>query len=130
MADQSNFFPDDDDESLQDRVDQVNALCPIYFQWEWVKANKDHVDVFGDAIRAGEEYLKRSLGGSFMDYVILSQRSMQRFAYCLLESNSLLKSLAAMEQERRERAAREAFERMAASSPFPSSGDESENGPR
>jgi hypothetical protein len=57
-------------------------------EWEFTKANKDHVDAFGQPIADGEIYFKRQFGMGWQQNVKVSMLSMQGLLHVLFGTNS------------------------------------------
>lgn len=88
------------DSELQAYVELLNALEPeraySHTGWRQVKAQKEHLDIFGRVIAAGEYYFSR--GPDTLSDTKLSSWSMEALVNCVLEFNPFLKRLA---QERK-----------------------------
>ena len=61
--------------------------------WDTPKANKRHVDLFGDSIGYRELYFRKQPGGPFGDAIKLSRRSMEKLLYSVVEQMPLLQRL-------------------------------------
>ena len=72
----------------------LDAISDQTLPWQETKARKEHVDLFGEAIRPGKYYFKRSTGPGFHVVVKLSQASMNRVLYALFAGNLRLQRLA------------------------------------
>jgi hypothetical protein len=72
-----------------DRVDCFSALFPNR-PWQATTARKQHVDVFGVAIKSGETYYGQRGGKRYR----LSGLSMERLLYIFLDSSPALRELA------------------------------------
>jgi len=72
----------------------LDAISDQMLPWQETKARKEHVDLFGDLIRPGEYYFKRSTGSGFVEVVKLSQASMDRVLYALFAGNLRLQRIA------------------------------------
>jgi hypothetical protein len=75
------------EENFNKYLQLLNALSSEYSQWHYTTARKDHVDLFGGAIKHGEEYFKRGNGPAFSDVIKISQQSMDRLLYALFSWN-------------------------------------------
>jgi len=72
----------------------LDAISDQMLPWQETKARKEHVDLFGEAIRPGEYYFKRSTGPGFHEVVKLSPASMDRILYALFAGNLRLQRIA------------------------------------
>jgi hypothetical protein len=79
----------------------LNAFLPEVRGWRRIKARTAHEDLFGDEVRAGEEYYSRQAGMGFGDVLKLSQASMDRLLVAVFFANDGLRKIAAGETERR-----------------------------
>ncbi len=81
-------------DELNKKVEILNAFISEYFPWQLTRANKDHIDLFGETIEKGESYYKRQCGAAYDDVLKLSQLAMARLCHALFRSTSLLEPIA------------------------------------
>ena len=62
--------------------------------WSNPKAQKSHIDVFGEKISVGEYYFRFRMGTDFVNDIKLSNISMDKFLYVSFTSNPELEELA------------------------------------
>ena len=73
-----------------DEVTLLNTLVSYaHDDWREVRANKDHVDMFGDKVENGEWYWKRKSGAGFHCVDKLSDRSMDTFLHLVLKGTDV-----------------------------------------
>jgi len=100
------------EDELSEMFKKLDALSDQMRPWQETKARKEHVDLFGEMIRPGQYYFKRSTGHGFHDVVKLSQASLDRFLYALFAGNAQLQYIAGYLQEKRLNEMREAFSKV------------------
>lgn len=98
------FRLSNDNYSLDTKTKMINALdypynynpptLALVRRWEKVAAKKKHVDVFGDIILEGEDYIRKKLGDYDMEPTRLSIDSFNRLFNTLFENNPLLTRIA------------------------------------
>ena len=81
------------DRQFKNGLYRLNALNNMQ-SWSNPKAQKSHVDVFGDKISEGEYYFRFRLGREFYNDIKLSKSSMGKFLYVLFTSNPELEVFA------------------------------------
>lgn len=91
-----------DDEELANMVGLLNGLMPESFPFRWIKAPKEHEDLFGETISTGEDYLKRKTGPAWDNSVKLSQLSVERVFLSIFDDNPGLRKLAQQVNEQRQ----------------------------
>ena len=82
------------EKELHEMVDRINAFASEYSPWQFTKARKEHLDLFGEVIKPGEHYFKHGRGPAFDDVIKLSALSMERLCFALFESAIFLKPIA------------------------------------
>ena len=82
------------EEDFEKYLGRLNALTSEYTPWQHTKARKEHEDEFGDIIKEGEIYFKRSYGGGYDAVLKLSRRSMEILIDCVFNDNFFLESIA------------------------------------
>jgi hypothetical protein len=82
------------EEDFKKYLGRLNALTSEYTPWQDTKARKEHQDEFGDIIKEGDIYYKRSYGPSYSDVLKLSRRSIEIVIYCLFNGNFSLENIA------------------------------------
>ena len=91
------------DQEIRKLVEQLNALTDEWRQWTWVRARKEHRDLFGNAIRPGTDYLRREYGPAPHENVKVSHRSMSRMLQALIGGNPRLQMISDYLRQRIER---------------------------
>ena len=86
------YFIAEDDFELS--IARINALGNPYLKWQLTQARKNHTDEFGEIIKAGDDYYKKSSGPSYSDVVKLSRKSMNIFAFLYFLDTPGLRNLA------------------------------------
>lgn len=73
---------------------RLNGLFPSLQNWQSSKARKEHEDFFGEIIKRGEIYYKRSNGAGWDNEIKLSEKSMENIIYLIFDGNFPLQKLA------------------------------------
>ena len=103
----------DPEKEFDEQLRWLNAINSPYFPWKWTRANKEHVDQFGETIQSGELYLKRASGPG-VQVVKMSRRSMELFLDALFCGNEVGKGLCGAIADRSAKKEQEEFKRMVA----------------
>lgn len=77
----------DQEQEFRERLAMLNALTDVDFQWQWRTARKNHIDEFGDAVRAGEQYFRRDCVGAYHDVIKMSRASMEKLLEAMFRGN-------------------------------------------
>jgi hypothetical protein len=89
------------EKELHEMVNRINAFASEYSPWKLTQARKEHRDLFGEAIKPGEDYFKH--GSGFDDVIKLSALSMEKLCFALFESAIFLKPIADQILKQREK---------------------------
>jgi hypothetical protein len=68
--------------------------------WQESKAQKEHIDMFGETVHRGQYYFKRTIGPGFHNVLKLSQVSMDRLLHAVFADNKQLQFIAEQFQEK------------------------------
>lgn len=79
------------EKEFREAFEKFNALHG-YTDWKQTTARKGHEDLFGVQILEHEVYFKKSLGG-WSEVTKLSQTSMEKILYVVIELNPILAGL-------------------------------------
>ena len=71
------------DDQINDLTRKLNASYPDYFQWKKKKAQKVHIDMFGQQINDGDYYYRSKLDNNYSNDLKLSEQSMERMLYAI-----------------------------------------------
>jgi hypothetical protein len=82
------------EENFELALARLNALGDEFKPWALTQAQKNHTDEFGEVIKAGDDYYKKSIGQAFDNNVKLSKKSMVRFAYLYFMNSNALENIA------------------------------------
>lgn len=79
------------EEELSDMFKKLDAISDQRSgAWHESKAKKEHTDIFGETVRPGRYYFKRTIGPGFHNVVKLSQASMDRLLHAVFAGNPQL----------------------------------------
>lgn len=90
-------------EAFRTDVKRLNALFKQPYSWKNTQAIKGHTDQFGNKVKEGEVYYKRSYGMGYDDELKLSKASMQQILIALFSGNEPLCDFADEIIEQRQR---------------------------
>lgn len=62
---------------------KLNACYSDFSQWQLKKAQKKHIDMFGQQINTGDHYYRARTNADFSFDLKLSENSMERFLYLI-----------------------------------------------
>jgi hypothetical protein len=71
-------------EDFAEALKRLNALSGPAWHWQRTEAITDHIDEFGDQIKKGDAYYKRSHGGAFDATLKMSRGSMDKLLYAVI----------------------------------------------
>jgi len=100
------------EEEVREMVELINTFADEYSPWQSTQARKQHEDLFGEVIKAGEMYFKQQCGPAFHDVLKLSALSMERLCFVLFQSTVLLKPMARQLLEERRKRLFKAFRKI------------------
>ncbi len=66
------------DNEILKKIDILNAVNDINFQWQYRRAQKDHIDLFDKKIRKNERYFRLRMGGDYKNDLKLTHDSMTK----------------------------------------------------
>jgi len=82
------------DKAFQLALDRLNAIGDRHQPWQLTEAKKNHTDKFGQPIKFGEDYYKKSNGSAYGNDIKLSEKSIESFAYLFFLNTPQLINLA------------------------------------
>lgn len=74
-------------DQLNDLVRKLNACYPEYHHWSLKKAQKKHIDLFGQEINEGVYYYRARIDNNLSSDLKLSEQSMERLLYIIFINN-------------------------------------------
>lgn len=74
-------------DQLNDLLRKLNACYSDYFHWSLKKAQKKHIDLFGQEINEGVYYYRARIDNNLSSYLKLSEQSMERLLYVIFINN-------------------------------------------
>ena len=72
-----------EEKNIPELVRKLNETYAVEFRWEWRRAQKEHVDLFGQTVKPSLYYWRMRMGGPYSDDLKLSATSMERFLFAL-----------------------------------------------
>ena len=76
----SRFYSNDE---LASKIQKLNTCYDVHSLWQQRKAQKEHVDLFGQKINEGDSYFRLSIDGRHNNDLKLSRDSMDKFLYAI-----------------------------------------------
>lgn len=70
-------------EQINSLIRKLNACYPDYFQWAQKKAQKKHIDMFGQQINDGDHYYRAKTDNNYSNDLKLTKSSMERMLYAI-----------------------------------------------
>jgi len=74
-------------DQINDLLRKLNACYPDYFHWSLKKAQKKHIDLFGQEINEGVYYYHSRIDNNLSSDLKLSEQSMERLLYVISINN-------------------------------------------
>ena len=97
--------------TFNEMFERLNSLNE-YFPWQFKRAQKEHLDLFGEKIQIGETYFRQHFTGSYSDDIKLSEQSMERVLYVLFAANPNLVLQADLVKEEHVEKTRKAIDKV------------------